>query len=108
QIAFSLDFPDPRRHDEFRGVPGAFAKTMQAVGWAHKAGLPVQINTTVCAETAPFLEPMAALVENLGVVFWEVFFLVPTGRGSVMSALAPEECERIFSIIYRTQAKGGF
>jgi radical SAM protein with 4Fe4S-binding SPASM domain len=51
---------------------------------------------------------MAALVESLGVVFWEVFFLVPTGRGSVLTGLAPEECERMFDLIYRTQRRGGF
>jgi radical SAM protein len=108
QLAFSLDFPDAATHDAFRGVPGAFAKTMEGVRWAHEAGLPLQINTTVCAETAPHLERMSALVESLGIVFWEVFFLVPTGRGSVLSGLAAEECERVFSTIYRAQSKGGF
>ena len=60
QMALSLDFPDAARHDAFRGVPGAFAKTMSAVSWAHGAGLPLQINTTLCAETAPYLEQIAA------------------------------------------------
>jgi radical SAM protein len=108
QMALSLDFPRADLHDTFRGVPGAFAKTLQAVGWARSAGLPLQINTTVCGDTAPYLEEMAALVESLGVVFWEVFFLVPTGRGSVLTGLAPEECERMFDLIYRTQRRGGF
>jgi radical SAM protein len=108
QMALSLDFPRAERHDTFRGVPGAFAKTLQAAGWARAANLPLQINTTVCGDTAPYLEEMAGLVERLGVVFWEVFFLVPTGRGSVLHGLAPEECERIFDLIYRTQKKGSF
>ena len=108
QMALSLDFPSAELHDAFRGVPGAFAKTMMAAGWAREAGLPLQINTTLCAETAPHLEEMATLVERLGVVFWEVFFLVPTGRGSVLQGLAPEECEKVFDFIYRTQKKGGF
>jgi len=108
QLAQSLDFPDAERHDAFRGVPGAFAKTMEAVRWAHEAGLPLQINTTVCAETAPELERMAEFVNGLGIVFWEVFFLVPTGRGSVLSGLAAEECEKIFSILYKAQSQGTF
>jgi radical SAM protein with 4Fe4S-binding SPASM domain len=62
----------------------------------------------VCAETAPYLEEMAALVEELGVVFWEVFFLVPVGRGSVMSGLSASECERLFDLVYRVQKKGRF
>ena len=33
-------------------VPGAFARTLSAVQWAHEAGLPLQINTTVTRSTA--------------------------------------------------------
>jgi len=69
QMALSLDFPRAELHDAFRGVPGAFAKTMQAVAWAHDVGLPLQINTTVCGDTAPYLEEMARFVEGLGIVF---------------------------------------
>ena len=66
QMALSLDFPDAERHDAFRGVPGAFAKTLEAVAWAHEEGLPLQINTTVCGETAPHFEKMAEFVEGAG------------------------------------------
>lgn len=108
QMALSLDFPRPELHDAFRGVPGAFAKTLQAVAWAHEVGLPLQINTTVCGETAPYLEEMASFVSGLGIVFWEVFFLIPVGRGGLLAGLAPAECERLFDVIYRTQKNGGF
>lgn len=108
QMALSLDYPRAELHDAFRGVPGAFAKTLAAAGWARAASLPLQINTTVAAETAPYLEEMAALVEELGVVFWEVFFLVPVGRGEVLGGLQAHEAERIFDLLYRTQKKGRF
>jgi radical SAM protein len=108
QLALSLDYPDAALHDAFRGVPGAFEKTMQAVAWAHSVRLPLQINTTVCADTLPYLERMASFVETLGIVFWEVFFLVPTGRGSVMGGLRAEECERLFALLHRVQEKGSF
>jgi MoaA/NifB/PqqE/SkfB family radical SAM enzyme len=71
QMALSLDFPTAEQHDSFRGVPGAYRKTMQAVGWAHRHGLPLQINTTLCAESAPYLPAMVDLVKRLGVVFWK-------------------------------------
>ncbi len=108
QMAVSLDFPRAELHDEFRGVPGAFAKTMEAVAWAHEQGLPLQINTTVCGDTAPYLEEMAAFVDTLGIVFWEVFFLIPVGRGSVLKGLTASECERLFDLLYRTQKKGTY
>jgi radical SAM protein len=108
QMALSLDFPRADLHDAFRGVPGAFARTMEAVAWAHEEGLPLQINTTVCGDTAPYLEEMAAFVQGLGIVFWEVFFLVPIGRGSLLRGLSDVDCERLFDLIYRVQKKGEF
>jgi radical SAM protein len=108
QLALSLDFPDAARHDAFRGVPGAFEKTLSAAAWAREAGLPLQINTTVCADTVPHLEAMAEFVASLGIVFWEVFFLVPTGRGSTLGGLRPEECERVFALLHRVQEAGPF
>jgi AdoMet-dependent heme synthase len=108
QMALSLDFPRADLHDGFRGVPGAFAKTMQAVGWAHQHGVPLQINTTLCGASAPYLSEMAALVARLGVVFWEVFFLVPMGRGADLEGLTAEKCEALFDILYRAQKQADF
>jgi len=108
QMALSLDFPRAEQHDTFRGVPGAFAKTMAAVEWAHRHHLPLQINTTVCARSAPFLKEMADLVERLGIVFWEVFFLVPMGRGAGLGGLIPQQCETLFDILYRVQKRSPF
>lgn len=108
QMALSLDFPTAVQHDAFRGAPGAFEKTMQAVEWAHKCDLPLQINTTLCGESAPCLEEMVRLVKGLGVVFWEVFFLVPMGRGSALGGLTAVQCEEIFEVLYRTQKEADF
>ena len=108
QMAVSLDFPRAQLHDGFRGVPGAFAKTLEAVEWAHETSLPLQINTTLCGDTAPYLEEMAEFVRRLGIVFWEVFFLVPMGRGSLLQGLTPTACERLFEVIYRVQKTAGF
>lgn len=108
QMALSLDFPRADLHDVFRGVRGAFEKTLGAVRWAHDEGLPLQINTTVCGDTAPYLAEMAAFVKTLGIVFWEVFFLVPMGRGSVLKGLSAPECEGLFEILYDVQREGAF
>jgi MoaA/NifB/PqqE/SkfB family radical SAM enzyme len=108
QVAFSLDFPDAARHDAFRGVPGAYGKTMAAIEWAHVLGIPLQINTTVCGDTAPAMEAMAEFVQQAGIVFWEVFFLVPMGRGTLLQGLTAAQCEDLFEVIWRVQRKGGF
>jgi radical SAM protein len=108
QMALSLDFPTAALHDTFRGVPGAFTKTMAAVEWAHRCELPLQINTTLCGRSAPYFAEMAELVGRLGIVFWEVFFLVPVGRGEALGGLTPEQCEELFEIIYRVQKRSHF
>jgi MoaA/NifB/PqqE/SkfB family radical SAM enzyme len=108
QMAVSLDFPREDLHDSFRGVPGAFSRTMQAIEWAHKYALPLQINTTLCGRSAPYLAEMADLVERLGIVFWEVFFLVPVGRGEDLGGLTAEQCEELFAILYRVQKSSSF
>jgi radical SAM protein len=108
QIAFSLDFPRADLHDGFRLAAGAFDRTIQAAGWARQLGLPLQINTTVCGETAPYLAELGHFVGNLGVVFWEVFFLVPMGRGKLLRGLSALECERVFETLWEIESKGRF
>ena len=108
QIAFSLDFPASELHDEFRGAPGAFEKTLHAIGWAREFGIPVQINTTVTSQSLPFIREMGELVKKLGIVFWEVFFLVPTGRGDSLATLDPWECEAAFVSLYEVHKTGKF
>ncbi len=108
QMAQSLDFPTAQLHDEFRGVPGAYAKTLQAIEWGHKYKIPMQINTVLSARSAPYIEQMADLVARLGIVFWEVFFLVPMGRGENLSGLTAEQCENLFEVLYRVQKTSKF
>ncbi len=108
QMALSLDFPRAALHDRFRGAPGAFERTIRAAAWARSHALPLQINTTLHAASAPFIDEMIDLVGRLGAVFWEVFFLVPIGRGSELQGLTPAGCEEIFAVLYRAQKRVPF
>jgi radical SAM protein len=100
QMALSLDFSTAEAHDRFRGVAGAFAKVMEAAGWAHRASLPLQLNTVISAMNLHDLDALIALVQRLGIVFWEVFFLVPVGRGSAVPALTASQHEDAFAKLY--------
>ncbi|RMD81029.1 MAG: TIGR04053 family radical SAM/SPASM domain-containing protein [Candidatus Dadabacteria bacterium] len=108
QVAFSLDGPTERIHDTFRGVEGSFAKTLEGVEFAHEAGIPVQINTCFASWNFAYLEAMVDLVKRLGVVFWEVFFLVPTGRGREMESLTAEQFEQAFERLHRLNSEAPF
>ena len=101
QIAISLDRPDSESHDTFRGVTGAFDLTMKGADYAREAGIPLQINTTLGAHNIDRFDDIAARVRDLGVVFWEVFFLVPMGRGRLLRQLKASQYEILFEILYR-------
>lgn len=100
QIAFSLDAPDEATHDTFRGVPGSFARTMAGARAVRELGVPLQINSVLGPWNKEDVVPMAALVKELGVSFWEVFVLVPVGRGETAGELTPGEVEHMFGELY--------
>jgi radical SAM protein len=99
-ISLSLDGSDAARHDGLRGVPGCFLRTLSAAETATAAGLAVQINTLVAAETAGDLFAIGDLAERLGAARWSLFFLIQVGRGRVLSALEPEACERLLGELW--------
>ncbi len=101
QMALSLDGPNPQVHDAFRGVPGAFERTLAGARFAAKEGLPLQINTVFSSYNWHRFQEMAELVKSLGVVFWEVFFLVPMGRGKELGQMNGEQYEAVFAELER-------
>lgn len=100
QMALSIDASTAARHDDFRKVEGTFAKCMEGAAWAHEAGLPLQVNTVFGAWNVDDFDNMVRLVTGLGIVFWEVFFLVPTGRGAELQGCTPEQAEHLFAKLY--------
>lgn len=97
QMALSIDGPNQEVHDDFRGVSGSFSKTIEGAELARKAGLPLQVNTTFSDHNFRHFDAIGNLVERLGAVFWEVFFLVPTGRGKELGRLSAEMFEELFA-----------
>jgi radical SAM protein len=95
RMALSIDGGTADSHDAFRGEAGSFESTVRAAEAARDADLPVQINTTVCAQTVNDLPEIRDLVEDLGAVLWSVFFLVPVGRGRVLDPIDPERADRV-------------
>lgn len=80
-VGISLDSVTPEFHDRLRGAPGAHARAIAGAKAAKRAGLAVQLQTTLFAETVDEIEGMAALAEGRGAMALHFFFLVCTGRG---------------------------
>lgn len=108
QMALSLDGPNSDIHDSFRGVRGAFNTTINGAQYAHSVNLPLQINTTFSQYNFDYFSKIAKLVRDLDVVFWEVFFLVPMGRGKVLEEMTAVQYEKIFQKLYDFSQKVDF
>jgi AdoMet-dependent heme synthase len=92
-IHLSVDGADAETHDTFRGVPGTFARAIGMLINLRELGMPVQIGTTVTKHNLHQLEAMSAVVTIVGARVWNVFYLVPTGRGRADSMVSVEEAE---------------
>jgi radical SAM protein with 4Fe4S-binding SPASM domain len=107
-MALSVDGASKETHDAFRGEEGSFEETLRAADDARDAGLPLQVNTTVCAETVDELPGIAELVEELDAVLWSVFFLVPVGRGAFLDSVSPESAERVMEWLHKVSDERSF
>ena len=108
RLGISLDGSTPEIHDAFRGLPGAWARTIQAIEWANEAGVPIQVHTTISRHNAHDLDNLCALFEKQKIVMWNVFFLVPVGRGQLDDLLSGEEFEQVFGKIYELSNRVSF
>ncbi len=108
QLALSLDGETAAKHDAFRRVEGTFDRVINAAAWIREAHVPLQINTVFGAWNADDFDELAAAVEQLGAVFWEIFFLVPTGRGSALQGCTADQMERLFARIHELSQRVTF
>ncbi|MCL5039347.1 MAG: radical SAM protein [Firmicutes bacterium] len=99
RISVSLDGSSPGRNDSFRMVPGAFEGAARGLAFARDGNMPFQINTTVTRRNLDDLPDMLRTVIDLGAVTWDVFMLVPTGRGKIEDEVNPEEYEQVLNWI---------
>lgn len=108
RVSFSLDGASPPVHDAFRGFEGTFERTMEAFEIANKVGLGFQVNTTIARSTKPELPAIAKVIEASGAVVWDLFFLVPTGRGTDLELMSPDEHDEVYSWILDNKQNWNF
>lgn len=100
RVAISLDGSHPGIHDEFRQVDGSFQHGLRILRTAQELGMTTQVNTVVARHNVDDIDALCALMEELGIVFWEVFFLVPMGRARPEDVASAEEFEAVFHKLY--------
>lgn len=94
-VSISLDGSNAQSHDSLRGIPGHFEKTLEALRMMRDMGFRLQVNTTVMKSNALEMAEILALLNDVGVSIWEVFFLVGVGRGVQIQEVEPEVAEDI-------------
>jgi radical SAM protein with 4Fe4S-binding SPASM domain len=109
RLGISLDFPVAEPQDSFRGQPGAFAAAMKGIANARRAGIEVQINSTITRLNVNYLDELLSLALEVGAVAFHPFMLVPTGRGKGLESveLPPEQYEQTLHWIYDKQLELG-
>lgn len=108
RVSISFDGPDAATHDQFRGQ-GAFDSSISGFKALKRAGLSMQINTTIAQHNYRKLDEAYKLAIDLGADALHIFMLVPVGCGmeldeSVM--LAPDEYESALNWIYDRSLEG--
>jgi radical SAM protein with 4Fe4S-binding SPASM domain len=105
-MALSLDALDPDRHDGFRRVRGAFRNTVDGARILGEAGLPFIVQTTVGRHNVDELEDIATFAHReLAAKVWNLYFLVPTGRGQFVSDMSPEEYDGVLETLRHIQSR---
>jgi len=107
-VEVSLDGPDAKTHDEFRGVKGAFERAVRGIENARDAGISTGIATTVTHYNMDKLPEIIELARKLRVDRFIVFNFIPTGRAKdiIEEDLSPEERERLMNYLYDEWQKG--
>ena len=105
-LSLSLDALDPDRHDHFRKVRGAWQNTVEGAAILNRTGLPFIVQTTAGSHNLGELDAIADFAhERLAAKVWNLYFLVPTGRGQFVSDMTPGQYDEVLASLYRIQRK---
>jgi len=109
RLGISLDFPIAKLQDDFRGRAGAFEAAIAGIANARRAGIEIQINSTITKLNVSYLDELLSLALKVGAIAFHPFLLVPTGRGKGLESveLSPEQYEKTLNWIYDKQLELG-
>ncbi len=104
--SLSLDSTDPKKHDDFRNLPGAWQGAVRATEALRTEGLDFSLHMSVTDWNVDEIPAMIDLARELGAKVLNFFFLVRTGRGERLTDIAPAEYERILTYLAKVQGVG--
>jgi radical SAM protein with 4Fe4S-binding SPASM domain len=99
-VGISLDSAIPAVHDQFRGVEGAFERTMRGFRHCVEAGQKVGLRLTLTRHTCENLDMIFDFLEREQINRACFYHLCPAGRGKDLNALTPEESRKAVDTIF--------
>ncbi|MBC7330092.1 radical SAM protein [bacterium] len=108
-VAVSIDSANPEKHDFFRGVKGAWERSIKGIKNVIEAGGNAILSVTVTRYNYDEFQDILELGRKLGVYKVMVYNFIPTGRGREIwnRDLNPDEKESILQQMYDFLLEGG-
>jgi len=107
-VQISLDGADAKTHDSFRGINGAFDKTVKGIKNSVAENFFVEISTTVTKYNYKEIPDIIKFGEELGANWLMAYNFIPTGRGRDIFEvdLSPEEREEVLKLLWNELKSG--
>ncbi|OGP18919.1 MAG: hypothetical protein A2038_06715 [Deltaproteobacteria bacterium GWA2_57_13] len=102
----SLDSINPKMHDGFRRLHGAWQAAVWATEVLGAEGIDFSIHTNVTSWNVEEIPAMIDLAGSVGAKVLLFFFLVRTGRGENIIDITPDMYERVLTYLARVQGVG--
>jgi radical SAM protein with 4Fe4S-binding SPASM domain len=95
-------------HDRQRGLSGCFQQALHAIRLVDQTGLKVGVTTQVNRGNLAELDALAPILEDAGVLGWQLQMTLPIGRAEAQQlALAPEEMPPLLAVLRRLAQRRG-
>jgi radical SAM protein with 4Fe4S-binding SPASM domain len=96
-------------HDSQRGVSGCFEQAIRAIRSVDQAGLKVGVTSQVNQGNLDELEPLAPILEEAGVLGWQLQLTLPIGRAQTNQQLAllPHQMPTLLKVLRRLAQRPG-
>jgi radical SAM protein with 4Fe4S-binding SPASM domain len=104
-VAVSVDSLDEERHDAFRGSPRALERTVAALDVLRAHRIDFVVQTTATPENAREIPELVEWAAAQGAVCFNLYFLVPTGRGRNLLDLGASRIEGLLAELAGAEAR---
>jgi radical SAM protein with 4Fe4S-binding SPASM domain len=104
-VAVSVDSLEAGVHDVFRGGARALERTVAALEILRASRLDFVIQTTATPANAGEIPALLDWAAEQGAVCFNLYFLVPTGRGANLLDLSPDRIESLLAALVKAEKR---